>query len=322
MNPVYIVDNSNFCYKFKDVHKYAHVVVNGVPVSTAVLTGYIRAIKSNIFENIIIVLDGVPKKSLELLPSYKGQRMHDELSGISVPKIEVIQFLSSCGPLFHKNVQVVCSPGQEADQVVSSLVHIITNNLPLRHSLISSLNTVDISSDRMLKYLNVPTLQQSKFTGTFDEVVIGSTDADMAQLQRFPNVFIDQSTSGKKLSSTVTADSVSQVRPELIPLYKAIYGDSSDNVPALPINAKRPEVLKYIDTHFRNFDDVKKFVTNVASGINEHWWSTLYSLVYPFRKEFSRNYAITCLEFYSVPTVLTFSEYSIEDTIKKYRLRV
>lgn len=321
MKPIYLIDNSNFCYKFKDVHKYAHVEVNGVSVSTSVLTGYIRSLKSNIFDNIVIVLDGVPTKSLELLPSYKGQRMHDDPKGLAIPKLEVIQFLSACGPLLHKNVQVVCSPGQEADQVISSIVHLVTGNLPQRYKFISAMNSRELSSDRMLAYLDNGVSRAEFQTGDYDEVVIGSTDADMAQLQRFPNVFVDLSTSGKKVSMSLSADSVSQVRPELIPLYKSIYGDASDNVPALPLEVRKQDVLSYMDKMFKSFSDVQEFVQSIQSGTTSRF-SQLYSYILPFKREFIRNFYITCLEFCSIPSVITFPSYDIAQTIEKYRLRV
>ena len=44
--------------------------------------------------DIMIVLDGIPKMSLELLPSYKGQRLKEHDDECGVPKHELIQFLT------------------------------------------------------------------------------------------------------------------------------------------------------------------------------------------------------------------------------------
>ena len=145
----------------------------------------------------------------------------------------------------------------------------------------------------------------------------------MAQLQRFENVLIDASTSGKKVQNSVSADSVSQVRPDIIPLYKSIYGDASDNVPPLQIEAKRNDVLKYIDREFETFEQVESFVNSLAfSHLSNERWSYLYNLVRPFKKEFLRNYDITCLKFWSIPSVVKFDNYDINSTIERYKLRI
>ena len=150
MKQVYIIDFSNFAYKFKSVYTYAKQNVNGVTIDTSVLVGFIRCLKANLAEDIIIVLDGVPEQSKKVLPSYKGQRMHDDLSlSIGVPKLEVVKFLTKIGSLIGKNIKVVCSPGQETDEVVSSIVHHITGNLPPRATFIDKLNSRELSSDRM-----------------------------------------------------------------------------------------------------------------------------------------------------------------------------
>ena len=221
------------------------------------------------------------------------------------------------GPFFKKNIQIVCHPGQEADQVISSLTHMYTGNLPRNSSLISSLNDRSFEDDKMLNYLITDnTLILKELKSTYDEVVIGSTDADMAQLQRFGNVYIDSSTSGKKISSNLTAESVSRVRPDIIPLYKAIFGDSSDNVPDIGLKSRRQEVLEYMERNFKTFHDVEEFYESLVYERPSKFLD-LYYLILPYRRDFIRNYDITCLKFYSFPYTVSFTDYDINQTIQK-----
>lgn len=174
---MYLIDNSNFCYKYKSVHSYAQTVVNGVSVDVSVLAGYIKSLKINPFDDIYIVLDGVPTESLAILPGYKGQRNKESDDRVFVPKLEVAQFLSKIGACVGKNIKLVCAPGQEADQVISSIVHLATNNLPPRWQFASQLRSKGLNEDRVLAYLLKGNPKLTPFKATNEHIIIGTTDS-------------------------------------------------------------------------------------------------------------------------------------------------
>ena len=323
MKQVYIIDFSNFAYKFKSVYTYAKQNVNGVTIDTSVLVGFIRCLKANLAEDIIIVLDGVPEQSKKVLPSYKGQRMHDDLSlSIGVPKLEVVKFLTKIGSLIGKNIKVVCSPGQETDEVVSSIVHHITGNLPPRATFIDKLNSRELSSDRMLKYLDNDKVKLDKYIPDATEAVIASTDGDFIQLQRWEGVYIDTSSSGKEISHCRTSKSTSGLTPIASIAYKAIYGDVSDNIPANKIPWKKEEVVAKLNAKIRTEKDLDTFykacISGSQSSINE-----LSTYIYKTcQKQFMINWIVAFLTFRSYPYIVTYPDYDIHETISRYKLKV
>ena len=215
---MYVIDNSNFCYKFRSVHRYSKVLVEGVLLDTSVLTGYIKSLRANIFNNIVIVLDGVPLRSKAILPNYKGTRLNSENINLGIPKLEVIKFLTAVGPLLGKTINVVIAPGQEADQVISSIAHLAQyDKIPEDYQFLNSISYLPLDADKVLKYLNVPELDMEPYYPIKENVIIATTDSDMAQLQRFSNVYIDTSTSGKAVTDTRTAKAVQSLNPYAIP---------------------------------------------------------------------------------------------------------
>lgn len=325
MNPVYIIDFSNFAYKFKSVYKFAKIELNGVTIDTSVFVGFIRCLKSNISKDIVIVLDGVPSRSLELLPGYKGQRSHDETSNfIAPPKIETIQFLTKIGTLLHKNISVLCSPMQETDEVIASLVYEITKNLPSRAEFLSKLNSRSIDDDKFLKGYNHG-LTLERFHHNYDSAVIGSTDGDFIQLQRFNGVSIDTSSSGRKVSSQRTSKSTAEVSPIASIVYKAIFGDASDNIPQLPIAFTKQDILPLLNIYINTEVDLLNFkgaciynTDKAPKGLR-----TLANHIYKTcKKQFDINWTVAFLEFRSFPLKLSYPDYNIEETLKKYDLKV
>lgn len=316
---MYIIDNSNFCYKFKSVHTYAQTSVNGVSVDVSVLAGYIKSLRINPFTDIYIVLDGVPFESINLLPGYKGQRHKEAEDKVSVPKLEVAQFLSKVGTLLGKNIQLVCAPGQEADQVISSMVHMATGKLPDRYKFTSKLREFPLQDDRCLSYLVKGNPTISELSLPQDTVVVGTTDSDMQQLCKFPGVIIDNSTSGRNIR-TDTAVAVHGLPPAAIPIYKAICGDQSDNVPA--IDKVSPEKVARMLRSLKTLEDAQAFVVSVTSGQIVKGLEEISLLIRDHKAEFRRNYDVVNLRFFSIPKRIEFPGYDINATIEKYRLRV
>lgn len=316
---MYLVDNSNFCYKFKSVHTYAQTLINGVSVDVSVLVGYLRSLRINPFDKIYIVLDGIPFRSLSILPGYKGQRNKEVNDSVSVPHLEVAQFLSKIGTLLNKDIRLVCAPGQEADQVISSIVHMATGNLPMRYKFISQLASYPLDSDRCLRYLTLGNPKVTPLEVGYEPVVIGTTDSDMQQLCKFDSVIIDNSTSGRNIRST-TATAVHGLPPAAIPIYKAICGDISDNVPA--ISKVSPDTVAHFLTRIKTKEDADSFLGIIKQRSIDHNNVELSSWILSNFSDFKRNYEVVNLKFFSIPVQVEFPDYDINTTINKYKLRV
>lgn len=331
MNSAYIVDHSNMVYRFRNVYHFAKVNINGATVDYSTLYGYVKAIKANFYNDILICLDGVPHRSHELLPGYKGQRLYDPSEDLRVTELEVVKFLSAIGPKLGKKVTVLAAPGQEADQAISSIVHIIADQAPKNHSFFTkAFYNMDVSldSDRRLKKLEegcVVTIPEFEF----DSSIIASTDSDMFQLLKFPNVHMDASTAGRRLlDRTYTPKAVKGLKPSCIAAYKMIVGDVSDNVPRAPVGIEDRILIKTIEMYLDSDDKTDKFLDQIKN--------------YPFTKELSEskllsslqrkiiktktlnqiliNKEVTKLVYLSTPFELNYPEYDIKETIDRYKL--
>ena len=327
MNPVYVIDNSNFCYKYKNVHKYARVKFNHVSVDTSCLVGYIKSLRTSVFKDFIIVLDGIPKRSKEILPQYKGTREKQTSEELSVSKLELVQFLTKVGSLIGKNIQVVCIPNCEADQVIASICELVQGNVPTFKQKVSISFRDTLDNDRSLNSLR-DAVQQDLDLSKFDSVVIGTTDSDMYQLVS-DRVSIDNSTSGKKVGGDLTPDAVYNLNPSAIPLYKAIFGDTSDNVPALiPFKSVYIKEFNTVKTSldlckiyaFIEQESLDRLIFKQAlPGVSMEVYNVC-ALV--DRSLFLRNWEVVKLKFETVPIALKFPDYRIEDTIERYHLRI
>lgn len=315
----YLIDFSTFLYRFKSVYGWARQEVGGVTIDTSSLVGSIRSLKSNIYDNIVIVLDGVPMRSKALMPSYKGTRNKDDtFSNVGISKLETVQFLTKIGPCIGKQVSVVCSPCQETDEVISSLVHHITDNLPPRALFTSRLNQRSFNSDRLLSPLNQG-LEISEFIPEKGTAIISTTDGDFIQLQRFDQVYIDESTSGKKITNTWTSKSTAGLNPCATILYKAILGDVGDNIPAAiyPLDKRIITYLKRFCTQ----EQVQFFKDAIYNGKRPEEFYELYDIVIHGRTQFLINWDVAFLRFVSYPFQLEYPDYRISDTITKYNLK-
>ena len=107
--------------------------------------------------------------------------------------VELIKFLTGIGEVLGKNIKVVASPGEEADQVISSVVHMATGQIQVPKIQIKGDITVDKRLCRYARGLTTELLNIPQY----DYVVIGSTDSDMAQLMECTKVAMDHSTIGE-----------------------------------------------------------------------------------------------------------------------------
>lgn len=325
MSTLYIVDYSNWVYKFKYMFDLGILDDRGARINTSVLHGFNQAIRSNRFSDIIIALDGYPSRSLSIYPQYKMNREHGKSDTLFVSKKEVFQFLTKIGDFYGKRVRVVASYGQEADQVIASLVHMALGTKDSKDALFSSLAALDdIHTD---PYIGSCIEEVEPLSlGTYDSVVIGSTDSDMAQLKAMGDVFMDSSWSGSKIDySDNTPKAVHNMPPATIAVYKAFLGDTSDNVPAVVPTRRGKVIRELIVKYFQDEESFLNFCLAIRLGLKVpvdliclKKWVMETGGVDALR----RNYAVTKLRFESTPLELSYPNYDIKSTIEKYKLRI
>lgn len=327
MKALYIVDFSNWVYKFKYTFNLGVTLQDGSYIDTSVLHGFNVSFKRHKFSDIVVALDGKPIRSLEILPQYKQQREHSKSDKIYVPKKEVIKFITKLGDAYGKRIRVVASYGQEADQVVASLVHLALNKVSsTRRSMSDKVSsTYNIKDDPYLCNL-IDEVKPLELDSDYDSVVIGSTDSDMYQLKALGDVFMDSSWNGSKIDYSMnTPKAVHNMPAETIAVYKAFLGDVSDNVPALVPSRRGRTVRELIIKHLNSEEKFLKFCMDLRLGTPvesdliplKNW-----VLEYGGSDLLRRNYTVTKLMFESTPLELSYPNYDINTTINKYRIRV
>lgn len=322
----YLIDASNWTYKFISVYsKYKNI--KGVNINISTLYGWTRALKSLNYEDIFICLDGYPALSKSWLPSYKGTRQKETDETIYVPKLVLMQFLTKLGERLGKNIKVICSPGQEADQVISSAVHLMRGQVTEDQLFAASFNNtmIDISQDRMMKpFADGAVLTEIPFD-YYDICIIGTTDSDMYQLSAIKDVYIDSSMSGTQINySKETPVAVHNLEPEIIASYKMLVGDTSDNVKGIKI-PRGFDIMPAVKC-LKDDDRRRRFIKSLSETKNpfKGVMGPVWDLIKQQKLEttIKTNYKVTHLEYYSTPRLLEYPEYQIASTIKKYSLKV
>lgn len=327
MNALYLVDYSNWVYRYVSTFKTTRKI-GGVVYDVSTVHGFMRSLKSNPFTNIHICLDGYPELSLTYLPSYKGQRLKEPNEGLVFPKRELIKFLTKFGEIIGKNIKVVASAGQEADQVIASQAFQVckkTNPMQLK---MQNLLRKPLDSDEILKrFLSDGYKTAELDLSEYDIVVLGTTDSDMYQLLSIDNVILDNSTSGKSFNmGEYTPKAVEGILPQAISAYKALVGDTSDNVPGLDLKMKKEDIISLINDNFLEYGSMRQFIINAMTNVKQKN-SRLQALSDYIVKtnqlnQLSVNNKVTELCFVSTPYQIYYDDYSIEETIKKYNLKV
>lgn len=284
--------------------------------------------KSNPFTNINICLDGYPELSLIYLPSYKGQRLKEPNEGLVFPKRELIKFLTKYGELIGKNIKVVASAGQEADQVIASQAFQICKKMNPMHLKMQNMMRKSLKTDVILnRFITEDYKEREVDLKGYDTVVLGTTDSDMYQLLSIDNVILDNSTSGKSFNmGEYTPKAVDGVLPQAISAYKALIGDTSDNVPSIDLKMKKEELKKLINKNFLEYGSMRQFITDAMAGVKQKTKELQDLAEYLIKTnqltQLSINNKVTELCFVSTPYEIYYDNYSIEDTIKKYNLKI
>lgn len=327
MNALYLVDYSNWVYRYVSTYKTTRRI-GGVVYDVSTVHGFMRSLKSNPFTNINICLDGYPELSLTYLPSYKGQRLKEPNEGLVFPKRELIKFLTKYGELIGKNIKVVASAGQEADQVIASQAFQICKKMNPLHLKMQNMMRKSLKEDVILKrFISDDYKERDVVLEGYDTVVLGTTDSDMYQLLSIDNVILDNSTSGKSFNmGEYTPKAVDGVLPQAISAYKALIGDTSDNVPSINLKMKKDELKKLINKNFLEYGSMRQFITDAMSGVKQKTKELQELADYLIKTDqltqLSINNKVTELCFVSTPYEIYYEDYSIEDTIKKYNLKV
>lgn len=327
MNALYLVDYSNWVYRYVSTYRTTRRI-GGVVYDVSTVYGFIRSLKSNPFTNINICLDGYPELSLTYLPSYKGQRSKEPNEGLVFPKRELIKFLTKYGELIGKNIKVVASAGQEADQVIASQAFQICKKMNPMHLKMQNMMRKSLKTDVILnRFITEDYKEREIDLKGYDTVVLGTTDSDMYQLLSIDNVILDNSTSGKSFNmGEYTPKAVDGVLPQAISAYKALIGDTSDNVPSIDLKMKKEELKKLINKNFLEYGSMRQFITDAMAGVKQKT-KELQDLAEFLIKtnqltQLSINNKVTELCFVSTPYEIYYDNYSIEDTIKKYNLKI
>lgn len=327
MNALYLVDYSNWVYRYVSTYRTTRRI-GGVVYDVSTVYGFIRSLKSNPFTNINICLDGYPELSLTYLPSYKGQRLKEPNEGLVFPKRELIKFLTKYGELIGKNIKVVASAGQEADQVIASQAFQICKKMNPLHLKMQNMMRKSLKTDVILnRFITEDYKEREVDLKGYDTVVLGTTDSDMYQLLSIDNVILDNSTSGKSFNmGEYTPKAVDGVLPQAISAYKALIGDTSDNVSSIDLKMKKEELKKLINKNFLEYGSMRQFITDAMAGVKQKTKELQDLAEYLIKTnqltQLSINNKVTELCFVSTPYEIYYDNYSIEDTIKKYNLKI
>lgn len=252
MRTAYIIDFSNWCYRFRSVRvaqdpKY----IPGIgPIDLSEYYGFMNAIHTIHGDAIYVVVDGTPKRQRELLPSYKANRDHEKPAVPTISHRYLLALIAREARTLGRELHIVGAPFREADEVIAYLVDDclgLVDPSTRRNLAYAELHTPN-DDPRIAEYLAGETMYQGGCFGyyykPFDEVIIGSADSDLYQLKTHKTpvvlepvtgrVFFDRSTSGKDIDRTDnTPAAVHHLPPHCIVVYKALFGDTSDGIPGV-----------------------------------------------------------------------------------------
>lgn len=200
-NHVTIVDGRNLLWRNADAFSDLSAYVEGEDVNTGGMYGFVAAllrVKSRYRGRIIVAWEGSDNFRYDLFPDYKKKRSDGERTPEQEELIQEVR--ASEGRLnellSHAGVRQFYGIGCEADDVMG---------------------TIALTANR--KGLNV-----TIYTG----------DSDLRQLAR-PGILIASPGRGKDaLYDAKAVKDKHGVRPERLPILKALAGDSSDGIPGLP----------------------------------------------------------------------------------------
>ena len=237
-----------------------------------------------------------------------------------INKNELIRIISSIGKIIGKDIKVVAIPGCEADQVISTIVEIVNNGKINRE--LYDLTQIPIKEDLFFKNLRDVEEIDLELQG-IDNIIISSTDSDIYQLLRYDNVFIDDSTNGSRINyNRSTPVAVGQVEGFLIPLYKTLMGDQSDNI--MPL-VKIKNIKEWLRSNFKDYNSVLSFVAAVSNGEKQDVKKQElidFLMKKQLNFEFLRRFKLTHLTIHGNPKQLEFSNFDVYKVIEDYQISI
>ena len=326
-NVCYLIDLSNFLYKYKNTQQVSRII-NGCSVNCSSAVGIIHSLKAIPYKDIFVAVDGYPLLFMQYYPGYKGQRSREPNECLYFPKRDLMQIIYGLGKRLKKNIHIIASPGQEADQVISSAA-LMSRGLvsPIAEKL--SINQFTLDQDRVLKklteYCHLKTAEEVGINFRFESTIVGTTDSDMFQLCTH-GVYIDSTVSGTELNEgTVTPASVHNLPPSCIPAYKALKGDVGDNIPEVPGIPKLSVLLGFIQRYLCTAEKLNSFIKACqAGGTLPRTLGVLRESIMSAKglSQLKLNAKLTAMQFYSVPMVLVPNEDNFDEIVNKYQLSI
>lgn len=195
-NPVAVVDMSYQLYRYYFALSQLSVNINGMNIPTGHMTGFLSLVMKLYeegYSGIIICVDGYDETRKSLNPDYRTGRSSDRYNVHN--DVDDILCMSSLLP----NVYVCRDSGKEADDLI-------------------------YSCSKLLNYL----FGKNELYGKY--VHIFGNDRDLYQTIQDGIYMIKDTKSMKEITEEDVIEEFKGVPPECLAMYRAIVGDSSDNL--------------------------------------------------------------------------------------------
>ena len=292
---VLLIDVMNYLHRFMWVHKTMQVSVGDDVVCTGHLFGFTRfltCLKTRFPQcSIVLALDGKPEDRMAINPNYKAQRAHTyEVDA------EMQELLCMCSVL--DGVYVCLDDTKEADDVIYSVSKKV-NALCLRNNIAKNIYVLSNDKD-MFQCVTKTEPSSVKIIRKFGTGKDWFRGADLVDYNIARNVF-------------------EGVAPDNLAKYRAIIGDTSDNLKGYSRFRKSNAVI--LAENFDVTDD--GLVLKKGATFNSKWNSFL-NVIYDDFSIFKNNYDIMKLRDFDFElSYLHDDVLDLEkavDSIVKYRL--
>lgn len=312
---IQLIDYQNMVYRYASSMRLS-VKIHGVEVNTSALYGLVSFIKHTRFP-IVFCVEGYPKLFKSYYPLYKGNRSKEAEETVGVPAADMIQIALGVAKALGVDCQFAFSPNQEADQVIASLSKAYFNK---RFRLFKP-----AAPDSDWYFKRYSSLRVEPFRVTeIDYVLIKTTDSDMYQLIMPGQVELTDSLDSYE-GITETPKAVMHLPYYTIPVYKALIGDVSDNIPCLVKKFDKTRLQSILQDALSTREDLDRFISYTKQNLKYQGAEDLQKHLRDndFIRQLQLNRNITTLDFYSMPWSLHENpDFNLPEALKKYRIRL
>lgn len=282
---ILVTDYSWFSYRNEFAFRNLSLNRNGVEIKTGVIFGTFQSLLSIINKNpeieIYMCLDGTPTKQLSVDANYKGQRDHDANSAIGIPYMKLAGLCSLL-----PQVKLVYHKDMEADECMSFLCEMLPRT----------------EGDRILLF---------------------TTDGDLHQeINDEKRIFVTNKLSEGIFEEINEHDcfvmgpkDLRGLRPEAIPLFKAICGDKADNV--IGIERFPTKLAKQIANQFVTIEKFEDWLLNHSQELQNESMNRLRANLDQVKK----NWRIVKIDPDNIPDIIEVMEGATMDTFDFYELK-